>query len=127
MSLLTCDNIVKILKFQIKPKMATELKTNGTAAEYSPNKTEQISQQNGSNGEERYTKRRDQDAEGDEETVPLRAAVDVEKSVPVATMDEDNDDQVDTNDGVSLSGRKSKKKTKKEKKDSGSEKRPLKG
>lgn len=107
--------------------MATELKTNGTAAEYSPNKTEQISQQNGSNGEERYTKRKDQDAEGDEETVPLRAAVDVENAVPVASMDEDNDDQVDTNDGVSLSGKKSKKKTKKEKKDSGSEKRPLKG
>lgn len=113
-----CDNIVKILKFKIAPKMATELQTNGTTAEYSPRK-EQQQNGNGNGSEEKYTKK---DQDRDEERVPLTTTVDVEKSVPVAKVD---DDELDSMDSVSLSGMKEKKNKKKIKDDT--EKRPLKG
>lgn len=105
--------IIKILKFQRNVKMAAELKTNGTTAEYSPKKTESLL--NGSNGEEKekYTKK---DLDADEERVPLRggAGVDVEKSMPLASLDEVDDQEHDTRDSVTLSNGKKQKKKKKE-------------
>lgn len=95
--------------------MATELKTNGTAAEYSPTKMEM---QNGRGSEEKYTK---VDKEGEEERVPLKESVDVEKAVPVATIDEDDQD---VKDSVSLKSGKKEKKKKEKKKE---KKSPLKG
>lgn len=92
--------------------MATEPKTNGATVEYSPKKVELL---NGSNGDEakreKYTKK---DQDGDEERVPLNAPVDVEKCVPVATLDIAEEDQ-DTRDCVSLKSEKKKKKKKTDK------------
>lgn len=96
--------------------MASEVKTNGTTAEYSPNKPRKGS--NASNGDEKYTKK---DQEGDEERVPLKAISDrdgdVEKSVPVASFDEEeeavaNEDQ---QDGVQVKNGKKKKNKDKDK------------
>lgn len=88
--------------------MATELKTNGAAAEYSPNKTEHLNGAGGGNlGEdgatEKYTKKED---DGDDERIPLKSSRDPEKATPV-------EEDEDVKDSTSLSS--GQKKSKKDK------------
>lgn len=89
--------------------MATELKTNGTAAEYSPKKRETLLNGNGEDmaKNEKYTKR---NIDGDEERIPLRGAGDVEQGAPVAALEEDDQD---TRDSVSTKRSPKKKSNKK--------------
>ena len=91
--------------------MAAELKTNGV--EYSPNKSERLNGASGGGGggvEERYRKKDRED--GDEERVPLKQPVDVEKAVPVARMEDCDEDQHDTGDSVALKAKTLKRKKK---------------
>lgn len=85
--------------------MATELKTNGAAAEYSPNKSELLNG-GGNSGDdghkERYTKK---DVEGEEERIPLKSPIDAEKAAQT-----DDAGAEDVKDSVSLSSGKKKKK-----------------
>lgn len=94
----------------IKMVSNIELKKNGTGAEYSPTKIEMMN--NGNSGgvgdetnKEKYTKR---DIETSEESTPLKASRDVELAAPVVSLDEDDDDH-DVKDSVSLKSSKTKK------------------
>ena len=90
--------------------MAAELKTNGV--EYSPNKSERLNGASGGGGgvEERYRKKDRED--GDEERVPLKQPVDVEKTVPVASLEDCDEDHHDTGESVTLKAKTLKRKKK---------------